>query len=144
MAKLLALKRDHQAIKHQMRQMTHVVTILKLPEILRKVLRTNVNARAVDPPFELRPVAFDGGGSSAVVRGVLARVVLNGHVIEAKIIKAAIRTKFIGRDGRDGRAGEYVGLDQGFHRRAMAARDNLSNDLSPRSFMPTTTALLPL
>jgi hypothetical protein len=47
--RLLARKRKHQAVKHQVRHLTHVPAILKLPQILRKMLPTDVNVGAVDP-----------------------------------------------------------------------------------------------
>lgn len=51
-------ERMHQPVKHQMRNRPHVLAILELPEILRKVLRADVNVRAVNAPLQHRPKAF--------------------------------------------------------------------------------------
>lgn len=59
LARPLARNRKHQAIDHQMRHMTHVVAILKLPQILRKKLPADMDMRAVDPELKLRPEALE-------------------------------------------------------------------------------------
>ena len=101
--------------------MTHVVTILKLAQILRKVARTDMDVRSVNPTLELRPEAFNRVHTTAVRRGVLVLVVADGDVIEAEHIKATVAAKFVGRHGR---AGQHMRLHKGFHRRAVAARHN--------------------
>ena len=73
-------ERNHHPVKHQVRNLTHVPAILKLPQILRKVLPADMNVRAVDPALQLRPEAFNGVHASAVARGVLARAVVDFDV----------------------------------------------------------------
>jgi len=111
--------------------MTHVVTILKLTEILRKMLRADMDMRAVNAALQLRPVAFNRVGSGSVVCGELPRVVAHGHVVKAKIIKAAIAAKLVRANGR---AGVHMELDHRFHRGAVAARDNFGDNL-PATFL---------
>ena len=110
--------------------MTHVVTILKLPQILRKMARADMDVRPVDPALELRPEAFDGVHAAAVRRGVLARIVAHGDMVEAKSIETAIAAKFVRGDRR---AGQHMGLHKGFHWRAVAARHNLGHNV-PAAF----------
>ena len=86
------------------------------------MLPADMDMSAVNPALKLRPEAFNGVDAAAVGRRVLALIVADGDVIEAEHIKAAIAAKFVGRHGR---AGQHVGLDKGFHRRAMAARHHL-------------------
>ena len=59
-----------------MRQMTHVVTILKLPEILRKMLRADMHMRAVDATLQLRPTALNAIGRCAELAEVMALFLL--------------------------------------------------------------------
>ena len=60
--------------------MTHVVTILKLRQILRKMLPTDMDMRAVDPALEHGPEAFDGLDVRAGCGDVFARIVIAGVV----------------------------------------------------------------
>lgn len=55
---------------------THVVTILKLPKVLLKVLTRDVNVRPVDAAFQVRPVAFDRIGMD-VAAHILAFAVVD-------------------------------------------------------------------
>lgn len=48
-----------EPVEHQVRHLTHVPAILKLPKILRKMLSADVNVSAADPALELSPEAFD-------------------------------------------------------------------------------------
>lgn len=107
--------------------MPHVMAILKLSQILRKVATADMNMRAIDPALEARPVAFDPVDARAVVRGELAAVMLHRLVVVPKHIEAAVRTKFVGRNGR---TGKDMLLNQRFHRRAMTARYNLRHHVA--------------
>jgi hypothetical protein len=59
-----------QSIKHQVRQLTHVPTILKLPKILRETLRADVNVRPIDAALEHPLETFNTVNGCAVLADV--------------------------------------------------------------------------
>ena len=124
-----------------MRNMTHVVTILKLAQILRQMLPADMDMRSIDPALKLRPEAFDGIDAAAVGRRVLALVMADGDVIEAEHIETTIAAKFIGRHGR---TRQDMGLHKGFHRRAVAARYNLRHHITAALQQPDNGSLVAL
>lgn len=97
--------------------MTHVVTILMLCQILRKMLRTDMDMRAVDRALERGPNALDA------VRGadMRARLVADGDVAIALLAKEAVRTELVAADRC---AGGNRSVNVRFHRPAGAALDN--------------------
>src|SRR5881392_3412962 len=95
---MLSSERVHQPVKHQMRSLTHVPAIFKLPEILREMLPANVNVGAVDRPLEHRPVALNRIYASAVGTGVFVMTVVHRDVAETMLADAAIAVGFVGID----------------------------------------------
>ena len=49
----------HHPVQHQVRNLTHVPAILELAQILRKVLRTDVNVRSANAALQHVPEALD-------------------------------------------------------------------------------------
>ena len=54
----LARERNHQIPQHRVGTVPPIVAILKLPHILRKMLRADMDMRSVNPALQLRPEAF--------------------------------------------------------------------------------------
>lgn len=54
----LARERKQQLSQHRLRTVPTIVAKLKLPQILREMLRADVDVRPVDPALQLRPEAF--------------------------------------------------------------------------------------
>src|ERR1043165_9728528 len=88
----------HQTIQHQMRNVTHVPAILKLAEILRKMLPADMDMRSGNPALEVRPEAFDGVHASAGLRGIFAARMVDGDVDVAAMRKVIVPSKFVGVD----------------------------------------------
>ena len=89
----------HQAIKHQVRHRPHVPAILKLPEILRKMLPADMNVGAVDRALQVRPEALDCIDASAVaLAGIFLFAVVHGQVPETMLVDALIGVGFVGAE----------------------------------------------
>lgn len=58
----------------------HVPAILKLPQILRKMLPADMNVSAIDPALQLRPEALQGVDPAPGFGGVLAAIVVHFEV----------------------------------------------------------------
>lgn len=80
LVRLLPRKGIKQSVQHQVRHLTHVPTILKLAQILRKMLPADVNVGSVDPALELSSEAFQSIDASAARLGILAPRVVHGDV----------------------------------------------------------------
>ena len=88
----LARERNHQLRQHRRRAIPAIVAKLKLPKILRKMLRADMDMRAVDPALELRPEAFKCvRGRARLGANVFKRAVVHGFVPIAQRRNAAMR-----------------------------------------------------
>lgn len=131
MAPPLAGERNHQPIKHQVRNVPHVVTILKLRKILRKMLRADMNVRAIDAALKLRPHAFDGVCGHAALADVRARFVANRDLVKALLTKEAVGAELVAADSS---AGTDRRMNEGFHRPGRAARRTAHRQLAAALF----------
>ena len=59
----LARERNHQLRQHRLRAIPAIVAKLELAQIVRKILRADVDMRPVDPALQLRPEAFKANKS---------------------------------------------------------------------------------
>mgnify|MGYP001097635410 CR=1 FL=1 len=85
-----------------MGNVTHVVAILKLPQILRKMLPADMDVRSADPALERRPEAFNGVHASAARRGINLGAMIHFDMVEPIVGKVLITAELIGVDGRSG------------------------------------------
>ena len=60
-----------------MRNVTHVIAILKLAQILPQMMAADMNVCAVNGPLQLRPETFDGVDASALRGRILAKLVVD-------------------------------------------------------------------
>src|SRR6266550_8628854 len=88
-------KSPKKAIKHEPRRLAHVVPVLKFAEVLRQIFAGNMNMRAPNGPFDLRPEAFDGvrvmDTVDPLLDAVVDRAVLIREPAEATIPASFIR-----------------------------------------------------
>ena len=110
-----------------MRNMTHIVAILKLPQILRKMLPADMDMSAVNPALQLRPEAFDGVDASAARLCIFFGSVIDCYVPITVKRQILVTAKFVGVDSR---AGQDVSIDKSVHGRLRAARYNAGNQLA--------------
>lgn len=115
--------------------MTHVPAILELPEILREMLRADMDMRAVDPPLERRPEAFDPVHCATVGADVFLGIMGDGLMPEATRAEAGIAAK---RVRVDRGAGEDVRTNDREEGIAADVRDNARNQLAALSSIPRT------
>lgn len=114
-----------------MRNLTTIVTKLKLPQILREVLPTDMNVSAVNPALQLRPEAFKAVDAFAAGGGVFASGVIDGDVTIAGLRNVLIAAKFIGADGC---TGQDVRNDNRLHGALGAARYDAGNEIAATLF----------
>ena len=107
-----------------MRNMTHIVAILKLSQIFRKMLPADMNVCAVYPALKLRPKAFDGVDASAARLRIFLGGMIDRYVPEAVKRYILVAAKFVGVDSR---AGQDVGIDETVRGRLRAARHDAGN-----------------
>ena len=81
----LPRERSHQALEHQMRNVTHVPAIAKLAQIFRKMLPADVNVGALMPRFSIaqKPSMLL---TPAPSRRVFLRLVIDLHMAEAAMV----------------------------------------------------------
>jgi hypothetical protein len=107
--------------------MTHVIAILKLAQILPKMMTANMNVCPVNRPLQLRPEAFDGVDASALRGGILAEFVIDLHMAKARFVDVMIPAKFIGIERG---AGNNMRQDKPLHGFLGARLDNAGNQLA--------------
>ena len=123
----LARKRKHHPIKHHVRKVTHVVTILKLRQILRKMLPADMDMRAVDPALERRPEALEAVDGRAAGADILTRAVVHRQMSVPAQPQPVVALEFIGMDMP---ARQHVGVDNGLEGGGTDIRDNLRHYLT--------------
>src|SRR5215212_6707264 len=77
-------------VDHLLRLMTGVVTILKFPRVLLKMLPRNVDVGPAHRVLEPRPVAIDALCAAAILRRVLPGLVVHGHMLVAALLEAKV------------------------------------------------------
>jgi len=92
-----------------MRHRPHVPAILKLPQILRKMLPADMDMCAVDPALKLRPKALQGVDHATGFGGVLGRDCGSHQVAIAGLVDVLVPAHFVRADRR---AGQDIGDDQ--------------------------------
>ena len=120
-------RRNHQPIKHQVRRRPHVVAILKFPQILRKMLRTDMNMRPIDAALEGGPESFQAVDCRARSRDVLPRPMVDGRMNVAAGGEASVALELVRVDRR---AGQHMLIDEGLERGAAHVGHNLGNNVS--------------
>ena len=105
-----------------------IVAKLKLAQILRKMLRTDMDMRAGNAALQLRPEAFDAVDRTAFGGNILANRVVDLFVIKAVHPKCEIGRKFVGVD--DG-VTLHGFLDDRHHRADAAIRNDLGDEITP-------------
>ena len=86
----LANERNHQTVKHQMGNMTHIIAIFKLSEIFPEMLPADMNVGAIDRTLQLRPKAFNGVYASALRRRILSKLVIDLDVAVTRLVDVMI------------------------------------------------------
>lgn len=110
-----------------MRSVTHIVAILKLPQILLKMLPADMNVRSVNPALQLRPEAFDGIDASALLSRVLPLAVVYADMAITRLVDILVAAKFICVERR---AGNDMLQNDGLHSTLSARLDNPRNQLA--------------
>ena len=100
----------------------HVPAILKLCQILRQMLRADMNMRAIDPALHRCPKAFNAVGRSAIKADIFVRAVVDRHVPVAAIGQAKVGAQFVGVDRA---ARDHIGVDHRQQGGAALVGDNL-------------------
>ncbi len=93
------LKARQEPCEHRLGGVAQVVAELKLAEVLRKMLPADMDMRAPDRAFDLRPKPFDGIGMMDTVYPLVRRVV-DGAVVITEPCDLAVRRKLVSADGR--------------------------------------------
>jgi hypothetical protein len=104
-----------------MRNVTHVPAILKLTQILRKMLPADMDMRAVDAALESGPEAFESVDTGAAEAGILAALVAHGDVPEAVEADILVTAELVCVDRG---SGQDVLIDERVHRTLVAGRGN--------------------
>ena len=100
---------------------THIPAILKLRQILRQMLRADMDMRPIDPAFHSGPEPFDSIGRSAVEADIFVRAVVDRHMPVTTIGQAKVGAQFIGVDRA---AGDHVSIDHWEQSGAALVGDN--------------------
>ena len=104
-----------------------IVAKLKLAQILRKMLRTDMDMRPADPALQLRPEAFHAVDGATSCRDILPKRMVDLFMVETVHSKSEIGRQFVGVD--DG-VWHHVLLDDRDHRADTAVRDNLGYNVA--------------
>lgn len=123
-----------------MRNVTHVVAILKLAQILRKMLATDMDMGAVDRSLQLRPKAFERVDASTGLSRILTAIMVHLDVAIAALVDVLIPAHFVGADRR---AGYDVMLDKRVHRHFGSTGDDAGNQLASAFQHPDDNGLIP-
>jgi hypothetical protein len=120
----LSLKAQKKPSKHERRYVPHVVTVLKLAEVLGQMLSRNVNVRPEDRALEVAPEAFQAVRVMDAVNPLLSGV-RDDAVLVAAIGEVPIGRPFVAADRRAGldlldddrlkRLAPHVRYDAGHH-----------------------------
>jgi hypothetical protein len=78
--------------------LTHVPAILKLAQIARKVLLTDMDMCAIYPTLHRCPEAFDPVGAGAVKANIFMGAVVDRHVTMAALVQAKVGAQFVSMD----------------------------------------------
>jgi len=113
-----------------MRNVTAIVTKLKLAQILRKMMTANMDMRSIDAAIQLRPEAFNGVDARTALGRILTATVVHLDVAIARLVNILIPTKFIGADSRT----KSNMLDNDFLHRLFGAADSNSRDQFTATF----------
>ena len=124
-----------------MRDMTHIVAILKLTQILPKMLPTDMDMRSVNPALQLCPETFNGIDARSVCGRIYACFVVDLDVAIAVVRNVFVTAKFIGVDGS---SGQDVGIDKHVHRRLGARLDNARDQFTAAFKHPDNASLVAL
>ena len=116
-----------------MRKVTHVVTILKLAQILRQMFRADMDMRPVNPALELRPKAFNGVRGRALKANIFVGRVIDRHMAMAARVQPHVGLQFVGVDRA---AGNDIGVNDRLQGRALLVRHNRSANV-PAAFGQT-------
>jgi hypothetical protein len=124
-----------------MRSVTHIIAILKLPQILRKMLRADMDMCAVNPALQLRPKAFDGIDASTARLRVFFGGMIDRYVPIAVQLQIFVTAKFVSMDRG---AGQDVGIDKRVHGGLSAAWRDACNQLAITLQHPDNARLIAL
>src|SRR4051812_37431397 len=124
-----------------MRNRPHVPAILKLPQILREMLRADVNVRPANAALQEVPEALKVVHMRSVSADILLRTVVAGHVPIAAQRNALVGGPLVGMQRR---ARKNVIADQRPQRLAVAALKHPRNQLAARFQHPEHDALVAL
>lgn len=111
-----------------MRQMTHVLTILELRQILRKMMGADMDMSAVDRAFQLSPKAFKPVHARAgFVAEILPAIVVHADMAKAGMADILVSAEFVSAKRR---ARQNAFEDHTAHRRLMASGHNAGDDIA--------------
>lgn len=121
----LAPERKHQLTDHRIGTIPAIVTKLKLPKILCKMLRADMNMGAINPAFQLRPKALNAVHGRASGRDILFATVVDRLVpVAVNCAQSAISNQFVSMDLAIGL--NMLGDDR--HQRSAASIGNHTSD----------------
>lgn len=96
-----SLEAQDQAVEHQPRALPKVVAVLKLRELLRKMLSADMDMRASDGAFQMCPEAFQSVHMGIAVHPFVAPLV-DGAVPVAVAGQFGVAAQFVAADLRTG------------------------------------------
>src|SRR5690606_13280486 len=118
-----------------------VVAILKLAQILPKMLPADMDMRSIDTALQLRPEALDGIDASAARLGIFTCFVVHFDMAIARAVNIFVAAKFIGVDSG---SGQYLVKNKGLHIGFAATGNNASDQFTTPLKHPDHSRLIAL